>query len=167
MKKVIFFSAMCLTLAVCVAWISPNGNTNAASDGDKADAYVDMGLPSGTKWKATNEFGFFDYEAATTRFEGKLPTAKQFMELWRFCKWVWTSDGYRVTGPNGNSIFLPLTGKRDCNGSVKNANLEGYYWSITPNGDGVERLFLAEGHVGVSKETKCSAVCVRLVKHGK
>ena len=171
MKKVVFFSALFLTLAVCGAWTAlHNGsdpNCVSPVEGVKADSYVNLGLPSGTMWKTGNEFGLFDYEAATTRFEGQLPTATQFMELWRKCKWVWVSNGYRVTGPNGNSIFLPLAGKRDCDGTLQNNTLEGYYWSSTPNGDGAERLFLAEGHVGVCKDSKCSALCVRLVKRAR
>ena len=109
---------MCLTLAVCVAWISPKNETasNASAIDNKHSAYVDLGLPSGTKWKATNEPGMFDYEAATTRFEGKLPTAIQLYELCNKCKWTWLGNGYRVTGPNGNCIFM---------------GIDGYYWSRT------------------------------------
>lgn len=171
MKKVVFYSILCLTLAVCAAWISPKNETSsndlASAIDNKHLAYVDLGLPSGTKWKATNEPGMFDYEAATTRFEGKLPTAIQFYELCNKCKWTWLGNGYRVTGPNGNSIVLPTTGKHDCEGNMQNFNLEGYYWSVTPNGDGADRLFMSQGHVGISKESKCSTLCVRLVKQGK
>lgn len=37
-------------------------------------------------------------------------------------------DGYRVTGPNGNSIFLPFTGFNTQN-QVKMQSEQGYYWS--------------------------------------
>ena len=36
--------------------------------------------------------------------------------------------GYLVTGPNGNSIFLPAAGQRDGT-SLTNAGSSGYYWS--------------------------------------
>lgn len=39
-----------------------------------------------------------------------MPTADQFAELIAKCKWTWEKGGYRVTGPNGKSIFLPAAG---------------------------------------------------------
>ena len=46
----------------------------------------------------------------------RIPTFAEFGELCRKCKWTWTSqgghEGYKVTGPNGNSIFLPAAGWR-------------------------------------------------------
>ena len=152
---------------MCVAGVAQKNTSTTKAIDNKSEAYVDMGLPSGTLWKVGNEFGMYDYEAATTRFEGKLPTYAQFRELWRKCKWVWLGNGYRVTGPNGNSIVLPTTGKRDCEGNESNFNLEGWYWSCTTVGDGAKRLFLSLGHVDLGKEKKCMGMCVRLVKNGK
>ncbi len=37
----------------------------------------------------------------------RMPTLLEFEELRNRCSWEWTGSGYRVTGPNGNSIFLP------------------------------------------------------------
>ena len=37
--------------------------------------------------------------------------------------------GYLVTGPNGNSIFLPAAGYRDTD--VRYCGSHGYYWSGT------------------------------------
>ena len=46
----------------------------------------------------------------------RLPTDAEWTELRERCKWTWTStnsvNGYKVTGPNGNSIFLPAAGYR-------------------------------------------------------
>ncbi len=43
--------------------------------------YVDLGLPSGTKWKSVNEAGdengFYTYDEAIKAFGNKLPTKKQ------------------------------------------------------------------------------------------
>ena len=63
-----------------------------------------------------------------------MPTVAEFEELCNKCKWTWTSQGrhkgYKVTGPNGNSIFLPAAGWRD--GTDSNYVGEyGYYWSGT------------------------------------
>ena len=40
-------------------------------------------------------------------------------------------EGYKVTGPNGNSIFLPAAGDR-FGSSLFDAGSYGYYWSSTP-----------------------------------
>ena len=46
----------------------------------------------------------------------RMPTAEEMQELSSKCVWEWTTlnyvNGYRVTGPNGNSIFLPAAGCR-------------------------------------------------------
>ena len=78
------------------------------------------------------------YDAATANWGGtwRMPTYAELNELNTQCTWEWinTNDftGYKVTGPNGNSIFLPAAGYRygsslDCAGSY------GYYRSSTPN----------------------------------
>ena len=66
----------------------------------------------------------------------RMPTETQMSELKSKCTWTWTTQngtkGYKVTGPNGNSIFLPATGYR--NGSILgNAGSVGYYWSASLN----------------------------------
>lgn len=38
----------------------------------------------------------------------KLPEADDFSDLINYCQWTRTDNGYKVTGPNGNSIFIPL-----------------------------------------------------------
>lgn len=44
----------------------------------------------------------------------RMPTYSELSELRRNCTWEWATlngvDGYKVTGPNGNHIFLPLPG---------------------------------------------------------
>ena len=72
--------------------------------------YVDLGLPSGTKWKTTNESGFYSYEQTESKFESYLPSKKQWEELIDYCEWTWTGRGYKLIGPNGRSIFLPAEG---------------------------------------------------------
>ena len=65
----------------------------------------------------------------------RMPTLAEFDELFDNCTWQWTTqngvDGNRVTGPNGNSIFLPAAGYRydryDTNLSYSGST--GYYWS--------------------------------------
>ena len=64
----------------------------------------------------------------------RMPTDAESEELCNKCKWVWTSknghNGYTVTGPNGNSIFLPAAGCRYGTGSYYVGSI-GNYWSST------------------------------------
>ena len=65
----------------------------------------------------------------------RMPTKEECSELILECKWQWTTqngkNGYKVTGPNGNSIFLPAAGYR-YGSSLYYAGENGYYWSSTP-----------------------------------
>ena len=95
--------------------------------------YVDLGLPSGTKWKSLNEGGnnaLYTYNEATSKFGYKLPTQEQYVELKNQCTWTYTGSGYKVVGPNGNSIYFPLAGTR-CKDNVDSKDT-GFYWSSTP-----------------------------------
>lgn len=65
----------------------------------------------------------------------RIPTKSEFEELENECKWIWTSigghNGYKITGKNGNSIFLPAAGSR-FETSLRGINNNGMYWSSTP-----------------------------------
>ena len=69
-----------------------------------------------------------------------MPTKDDGQELIDNSTWQWCSindvPGYKVTGPNGNSIFLPATGwiTPDATTSER-VGEEGYYWTITPAED--------------------------------
>ena len=77
--------------------------------------------------------GNVNYDAARANWGGtwRLPTKTEMQELIDKCTWTWTTQngvkGYKVTGPNGNSIFLP-----DANSSH---GYYGCYWSSTPDED--------------------------------
>ena len=66
----------------------------------------------------------------------RMPTRTEYKELFNNCKWTRTTQvgyiGYKVTGPNGNSIFLPAAGYR-VGSSHKDAGEMGSYWSSTTN----------------------------------
>ena len=65
----------------------------------------------------------------------RMPTSNEFQELRTECSWEWTTqngvNGMKVTGPNGNSIFLPAAGYRnDSNdSSLSSVGNDGHYWS--------------------------------------
>ena len=72
--------------------------------------FVDLGLPSGTFWKAVNEPGLYTYDEAMSKYNSQIPTNIQLEELRKECVWTWNGTGYHVTGPNGNFITLPASG---------------------------------------------------------
>ncbi len=68
----------------------------------------------------------------------RMPTKEEQEELLNNCTWELTTingfSGYKVTGPNGNSIFLPAAGYY----YDTYVNFDGYYggyWSSTPHED--------------------------------
>ena len=77
------------------------------------------------------------YDAARANWGGswRMPTEYEWQELIDKCKWEWGKvngvKGNKVTGPNGNSIFLPAAGYR-YGSSLYLAGSNGLYWSSTP-----------------------------------
>ena len=76
------------------------------------------------------------HDAARENWGGtwRMPTNAEFEELCNKCTWTWTSQGghkgCKVTGPNGNSIFLPAAGWRS--GTYRDVEgVYGIYWSST------------------------------------
>ena len=92
------------------------------------------------------------YDVACAKWGGswRMPTRSEFQELIDNCTWEWTTKGghkgYKVTGPNYKSIFLPAAGCR--NGADCIAKWSGYYWSASPYEDdsqGAYRLYFEPG----------------------
>lgn len=101
--------------------------------------------------KSNSRYGTIDYKT-TLELEDdiahvdwgnnwRIPTKKEYNELIDNCIWSWTTiylnesktdsiNGYKITGVNGNSIFLPAAGYYGEHG-LKNRNKAGYYWSAT------------------------------------
>lgn len=77
------------------------------------------------------------YDAARAKWgrSWRMPTKEELEELVENCRWEPTTqngvEGYKGTGPNGNSIFLPAAGRR-YESSLYYAGERGYYWSSTP-----------------------------------
>ena len=99
-----------------------------------------------TKYNNKSNYGIVDNkttldlddDAAHAHWGGtwRMPTIAEWLELRNNCSWEWTSvngiNGRRVSGPNGNSIFLPAAGQR--NGTHRsNAGFYGYYMSSDLN----------------------------------
>jgi len=174
MKKVLFFSMMCLMAAVTITSCDKDstGTGTNGGGGITPAGYVDLELPSGTKWKAANETNpndndFYSCDEAVEKFGSSLPTKEQFDELRTCCFWTWdeAKKGYKVVGPNGKSIFLPAAGYRNCNGYVGSVGSHGVYWSSTPDGSGYAwGLYFNSGVVSVNNSDRCLGRSVRLVQ---
>lgn len=83
-----------------------------------------------------NESGILNesYDAANVNWGSswRMPTEKEFEELKVKCKWQWIEMGgeygYKITGPNKKSIFLPAAGFAIHN-FIRLSKECGYYWS--------------------------------------
>ena len=104
-------------------------------------------MPSGVKWATFNvgattpeEYGNYyawgetEQAAASWGGEWRMPSKDDFQELIDKCEWEWMSkngvNGYKVIGPNGNSIFLPAAGVKIA-GVTNDDKTHGGYWSST------------------------------------
>ena len=100
-----------------------------------------------TKYCTRNSYGTVDNktvldpedDVAHVKWGGswRMPIIAELDELYNNCTWEWTNqngvNGYKVTGPNGNSIFLPATGF--CIGTeVYSGDSVGDYWSSSLRG---------------------------------
>ena len=119
-----------------------------------------------------------NYDAARANWGGswRMPTKAEFKELIDKCTWTWTSqgghNGYKVTGKNGNSIFLPAAGKRGDTGrltlndsppdfsSIRNANRFGEYWSSTPSSSQKSYLLYTDDKFPQDKDVYVSEDCL-------
>lgn len=76
-------------------------------------------------------------DAAIANWGGswRMPTKAEQDELQTKCTWEWKElngkKGYKVTGPNGNFIFLPAAGYRD--DGLNDVDSRGYYLSSSLN----------------------------------
>lgn len=97
-----------------------------------------------TKYCTESDYGTVDScitltssdDVATVKWGSKwrMPTEEEMKELDEDCTWTWTTQngvvGMKVTGPNGNSIFLPAAGYRDGT-DLHHRGSVGVYWSAT------------------------------------
>lgn len=103
-----------------IGWGDPTGAKKTESEND----YPKVTSISGTI-----------YDVARVKWGGRwrIATQSEFQELISACIWTWEERngyyGYKITGPNGNSIFLPSTGYR--RGMSLYSSSYGYYWTGT------------------------------------
>jgi hypothetical protein len=145
-------------LGLSVKWATCN--VGASTPGDygnyyawgetrpKSEYWSDNCSSYGKTWSDIG--GDSSRDAATANWGGswRMPTNGEFRELEDNCTWTWTTQnghkGYRVTGKNGQSIFLPAAGYRD-RGTLYYDGGYGYYWSSAPDEGSTDRADRANG----------------------
>ena len=108
-----------------------------------------------TKYCTSSSYGTVDNQTALdpeddvahVKWGGtwRMPTEAEQDELRYNCTWTWTTqnevNGYKVTGPNGNSIFLPAAGYRDRTGAYYRG-IYGHCWSSLSRNSSNNACFL-------------------------
>ncbi|MBO4814382.1 MAG: hypothetical protein J5523_05430 [Muribaculaceae bacterium] len=84
----------------------------------------------------------------------RMPTKREMQELLKYCRWEKTEEhgvpGMKVTGNNGNSIFLPITNFRNGGKVYPTFKDRGYYWSSTLSTEEEEAKSLNYKELGAS-----------------
>ena len=107
--------------------------------------WIDLGLPSGTKWACCNEGAskpedYGEYYTFSEAAPYNPPSLDQIHELLDNTTSEWTTEnrvnGRRFTGPNGGYVFLPAAGYYDADtDQLQFIGDIGYFWSSTPYDD--------------------------------
>lgn len=144
-------------LGLSVNWAKCNlGANNPEEYGDYfawGESTPKTSYTSNSSYTYEKDFGDIagtSLDAATVNW-GKMwrmPKLEEVDELINKCEWEWTTlngiNGMIVTGPSGNSIFLPAGGFR-WDTSNYNLGLNGSYWSSHPyyivSGSSVYRIY--------------------------
>ena len=129
-------------LGLSVKWATCNVGASSPSDYGDYYAWGETSTKSSYTEENSSTFGKSmgniggnsSYDVARYRWGGswRMPTKAELEELETKCTWTWTTqgghNGYKVTGKNGKSIFLPAAGWR--NGTSPDSVGEyGNYWS--------------------------------------
>ncbi len=107
------------------------------------NTYFDSPYTDTSEWKGCEinmDISGKEYDAATALLGSRyrMPTKDEMQELIDNCVWEWTqlkdTHGFKVTGPNGNNIFLPAAGNKE-DKDVSNPGKYGGYWTSVPMSD--------------------------------
>ena len=132
-------------LGLSVKWATCNVGANKPEDYGNYYAWGETSTKSSyTRDNSKTDGKFFmrdisgrsRYDAARANWGGtwRMPTDDEFRELNTKCIWERVNNGndfkgYKVIGPNGNSIFLPASSYESL---LDDAGGNGHYWSSTP-----------------------------------
>lgn len=116
-------------------WADPTGLKSS----DNLNDYPSVNPP-------TNITGT-SYDIARVKWGGdwRIPTKNEMNELIEKCKWTLITykkvKGFKITGPNGNSIFMPLTGSDPKSVSPGGFGITGNYWTSSLDEKNKERAY--------------------------
>lgn len=141
-------------LGLSVKWATCNIGATSPSDYGNHYAWGETSPKSEYVQNNSKTFGkdmgdisgnsLYDVARATWGATWRLPTDEEMLELIDNCTWTWTTqdghDGYKVTGQNGNSIFLPAAGYHDGKSHDK-VGIYGNYWCSTPNESNIKLAY--------------------------
>ena len=136
-----------------------------------------------TKYCFDSSYGYNGFTDGKTRLDSeddaafvnlgddwRMPTDAEMTELRESCTWMWTTrggiNGYDVTGPNGNSIFLPAAGACDANTGVSTDGVRGFYWTSSLHTDSAISSFgvtFWSSGVGRNGYVRCLGMTIRPV----
>ncbi len=144
-----------LKWATCnVGATTPEGYGNFYAWGEtttKASYYDSNSVTYGQQISDFSGNATYDAARANWGSTWRMPTKAEMQELKIYCTWTWTTqsgvNGMRVTGPNGNSIFLPAAG--EYSGSFPfYVGVIGLYWSSTPHESDTSYAFYLDFNSG-------------------
>ena len=133
-------------LGLSVKWADRNIGASSIKDLGKQYAWGETSIKTNfieensiTYGKEQNDISGnaqFDVARAEWKDNWRLPTETEVNELLDKCTITWgiyeNMEGIIITGPNGNSIFLPAAGRAEEFSTHKFAGVNGEYWTSTP-----------------------------------
>ncbi len=146
-----------IDLGLSVMWASRNVGASSPSDYGDYFAWGETSPKSEYTRDTYNENASNDAATANWGSGWRMPTKEEIQELCEKCTWTWTTlngvNGQLVTGPNGNSIFLPAAGYRSGT-SLRSAGSNGWYWSSSLYTDSpnyaYHLVFYSGGHIWIN-----------------
>jgi len=114
------------------------------------------------------DIGGTEYDATTVNLgkDWRMPTKDEVKELMNNCTWVWVqinnTNGYKVIGKNGNTIFLPASGLKVVYEAGKNKHLT--YWTSSSLNNSTANAFVYFGsEIGFFPYDKYEGLVIRPV----
>lgn len=160
-------------LGLSVRWASCNVGAQCPEDAGVHLAWGELEEKASYSWSTYFDpdceaplpsiSGRDEYDVAAAAWGGtwRLPTMAEMQELSDRCSWQWTTQndvpGCLVTGPSGNSIFLPAAGVRQ--GTA--LHLDGSYGSLMTGSRDSDNRFYARSLVFFSSADHWIDTCLR------
>ncbi len=131
-------------MGLSVKWSSVNVGASSPEQGGNYYAWGETETKEDYSWGTYMYSGTFigdnkttlekadDAAAANWGGDWAMPSQADWAEIYNNCTYEWTTqngvNGYKITGSNGNTIFLPAAGYRN-GGYLNDGGSYGYYWS--------------------------------------